>query len=147
QANATILALQTEMEALRSAPDSLRAQLIEAQTRQSDLEIANRQLQGRIRDLETQINRASLFAKDESELLKEAIALFRALKTLQRATPSEMAAAYAQFGAELGASVLQICKFATGSSEVSPDLQMELSALPGQVPPGALFLVVGYASE
>jgi outer membrane protein OmpA-like peptidoglycan-associated protein len=136
-----------ELESLRAVPDSLRAQLLESQRREAQLEAEVLQLKDRITLLEGQLNQAKLFASGENELLKEAIALFRALRKLQRASPQEMSAAYSQFDAELGANVLQTCKFATGSSEVSPELQANLLNLPSEAPSNALLLVVGYASE
>lgn len=147
QANSRIIALQTEMASLSAVPEGLRTQLLESQSREAQLRAELAQLQTRIAELESQLNRAKLFAANENELLKEAIALVRALRKLQGATPQEMSAAYSQFGAELGANVLQTCKFATGSSTVSPELEINLSTLPNEAPEDALLLVVGYASE
>lgn len=140
-------AANSEILSLRSIPDALRAQLLEAQQRKTELETEVLRLRSRVAELEGQLNQAKLFAANENELLKEAIALFRALRELQGATPQELSAAYSQFQAELGARVLQTCKFATGSSDVSPELRINLSDLPNEAPSNALLLVVGYASE
>ncbi|MBK1827741.1 OmpA family protein [Haloferula rosea] len=147
EANMRIVALQTEIQELRAVPDALRAQLLESQQRESELQSQLLLLQSKLAQLEGQLNQAKLFAANENELLKEAIALVRALRKLQGATPQELSAAYSEFGAELGANVLHICKFATGSSEVSAELQSNLSNLPNEAPENALLLVVGYASE
>lgn len=140
-------AANAQIASLRAIPDALRAQLLESQQKASQLESEVLLLRSKVAQLEGQLNQAKLFAANENELLKEAIALVRALRNLQGATPQEMSAAYSQFGAELGSNVLQTCKFATGSSEVSPELQSNLSLLPGEAPENALLLVVGYASE
>ena len=146
-ANMRIVALQTEIQELRAVPDALRAQLLESQQRESELQSQLLLLQSKLAQLEGQLNQAKLFAANENELLKEALALVRALRKLQGATPQELSAAYSEFGAELGANVLHICKFATGSSEVSAELQSNLANLPNDAPENSLLLVVGYASE
>ncbi|MGB1130876.1 MAG: OmpA family protein [Haloferula sp.] len=140
-------AANAQIASLQAIPDALRAQLLESQQKASQLESEVLLLRSKVAQLEGQLNQAKLFAANENELLKEAIALVRALRNLQGATPQEMSAAYSQFGAELGSNVLQTCKFATGSSEVSPELQSNLSLLPSEAPENALLLVVGYASE
>lgn len=140
-------AANAQIASLQAIPDALRAQLLESQRKASQLESEVLLLRSKVAQLEGQLNQAKLFAANENELLKEAIALVRALRNLQGATPQEMSAAYSQFGAELGSNVLQTCKFATGSSEVSPELQSNLSLLPSEAPENALLLVVGYASE
>ncbi|BCX46112.1 membrane protein, OmpA/MotB [Haloferula helveola] len=140
KANAQIKALQEELQRSRDEPSELRAQLIQCNTERN-------RLLAQVAELEQQLRKVTLFASSEDELIKEAVALFRALRELQGATKSELASAYSRFGAELGATVLQTCDFATGSAEVRADLEAQLRMLPSEIPENAMIFVVGYASE
>lgn len=140
RANATIAALNEEIARLQDEPNALRAQLVESNRRRNELE-------ARVAELESRLRRATLFADSENELIKEAVALFRALRQLEGASEQELTSAYSRFGAELRSEVLDTCEFATGSSEVRPDLESKLRSLPSEAPENAMLFVVGYASE
>jgi outer membrane protein OmpA-like peptidoglycan-associated protein len=104
-------------------------------------------LQARVAELESQLSRASLFAGTEAELFREAVQLFRSLRELENKPDSEIATAYSQFGAKLGANVLDKIDFPTGSSDVPPEDVAKINTFAGDAPENALILVVGYASE
>ncbi len=140
KARATITTLNEELARLRDEPGALRAELIESNRRRNELE-------ARVAELEEQLRRSTLFADSENELIKEAVALFRALRKLEGSTEQQLTAAYSRFGAELSAEVLDTCQFATGSAEVRPDLESRLRDLPAEAPANAMLFVVGYASE
>jgi outer membrane protein OmpA-like peptidoglycan-associated protein len=105
------------------------------------------ELRARVAELESRLSQATLFAGSESELLKDAVQLFRRLRELENKPDSEIATAYSQFGAQLGANVLDKIDFPTGVSEVAPELQSKIAGFPADAPDNALLLVVGYASE
>jgi outer membrane protein OmpA-like peptidoglycan-associated protein len=140
KANAAVAALNQQLAAAGDEPGQLREQLIESNRRRNELE-------ARVAELEERLRRATLFADSESELIKEAVALFRALRKLEGASESELASAYSRFGAQLGAEVLKTCSFATGSAEIQPDLESNLRTIPAEAPEDAMILAVGYASE
>jgi outer membrane protein OmpA-like peptidoglycan-associated protein len=105
------------------------------------------QLLARIAELESQLSQASLFASTEAELIKEAVALFRALRELENKPDSEINTAYSQFAVKLGAMVMERpIQFPTGVSEVSPEEIARIEGFIGEAPPEALIFVVGYAS-
>lgn len=140
RAQSTIRALQDEVDRLRAAPIDLNRQLAECRSARSLLE-------EELATLRARLSEASLFASSESELLKEGVALFQALRKLQNKTPSELADAYSRFGVELGANVLRTCTFETGKATVPPELEDLLVQIPREAPPGSMLFVVGYASE
>lgn len=105
-------------------------------------------LLARIAELESQLSQASLFASTEAELIKEAVALFRALRDLEDKPDSEINTAYSQFAVKLGSMVMERpIQFPTGVSEVSPEEIARIRSFIGEAPPEALIFVVGYASE
>ena len=104
-------------------------------------------LRARVAELESRLSQATLFAGSESELLKDAVALFRRLRELENKPDSEIATAYSQFGAQLGANVLDKIDFPTGVSDVAPELHDKIASFPAQAPDNALLVVIGYASE
>ncbi len=104
-------------------------------------------LEARIRELEAQLSQASLFAGTEAELFKEAVELFRSLRELENKPDSEIARAYSQYGANLGATVLDKLDFETGSSEVHAGDLEKIRSFVEQAPGNALLFVIGYASE
>ncbi|MCW1926043.1 OmpA family protein [Luteolibacter arcticus] len=105
------------------------------------------ELRARVAELESRLSQASLFAGSEGELLKDAVQLFRRLRELENKPDSEIATAYSQFGAQLGANVLDKIDFPTGASDVPPEVGQRIAGFPSQAPDNALLLVVGYASE
>jgi|GEM_PF-3788964 len=129
-ANAMIADLRAQLAQLGSEPAQLRQQLMEAERIRRDLE-------ARIVQLESQLNQSRLFAGTESEIMKEAIELFRALRELEGKSDSEIATAYSTFGARLGANVLKTCNFPTGSAEVPVELESGIRELTDEVPDGA----------
>ena len=139
-ANNRIALLDAELMRLRDEPGRLQQELLACQSERT-------QLLNRIAELEGQLNQANLFAANEDQILKEAIALFRELRKLEGKPDSEIMSAYSNFGKRLGAEVLKKCDFATGSSEVAPELQAGLMDVVGEVPDGAMIFVVGYASR
>ena len=139
-ANKRIIALGDEVRRLNEGPGDLQAQL-ERISAERDA------LQARVAELESQLNRASLFAGTEAELFREAVQLFRSLRELENKPDSEIATAYSQFGAKLGANVLDKIDFPTGSSDVPPEDIAKINTFPADAPDNALLLVVGYASE
>ena len=139
-ANKRIIALGEEVRRLAEGPGDLQARLQEV-TAERDALLA------RVAELESQLSRASLFAGTEAELFREAVQLFRSLRELENKPDSEIATAYSQFGAKLGANVLDKIDFPTGSSDVPPEDITKINAFAGEAPDNALILVVGYASE
>lgn len=139
-ANKRILSLDDEIRRLNEGPGDLQAQLARI-TAERDT------LLTRITELESQLARASLFAGTEAELFREAVQLFRSLRELENKPDSEIATAYSQFGAKLGANVLDKIDFPTGSSDVPPEDIAKINTFPTDAPDNALLLVVGYASE
>lgn len=103
--------------------------------------------ESRVQELEGEISKAKLFASSESELLPAAVKLFRSLRELEDRPDSDLTTAYSQFGTDLGANVLHTLKFATGSSELSPEDLDVIGQIVNDVPDGDLVLCVGYASE
>jgi outer membrane protein OmpA-like peptidoglycan-associated protein len=139
-ANKRIIALGDEIRRLSEGPADMQALLREV-TAERDALLA------RVAELESQLSRASLFAGTEAELFKEAVQLFRSLRELENKPDSEIATAYSQFGAKLGANVLDKIDFPTGSSDVPPEDVAKINTFAGEAPDNALLLVVGYASE
>lgn len=133
-------ALARQLREIEDLPETLRAELREVKRERDSLA-------ARVGELEDELRRARLFAGSESELFQEGVKLFRALRDLQGASPEELARAYSRFGADLGANVLQTCRFETASAEITPGLEEQLRDLPSEAPEGALLLAVGYASE
>lgn len=156
--------LRREMATLKSQRDALTAELATLRSQASNQggsseEFAEleRKLQeavnakaffeSRVTDLEAELAKARLFASTENELLPAAVELFRNLRKLEGRPDSELTTAYSNFGVDLGATVRHTLKFATGSSELSPEDQEMVRKLVDEVPDGDLVLAVGYASE
>lgn len=104
-------------------------------------------LQARIRELENQLSQASLFAGTEEQMFREAAELFRRLRELEDQPDSEIARAYSQFGANLGATMLDKVDFETGSATVQATDEEKILKFAAEAPENALLFVVGYASE
>ena len=139
-ANKRVIALGDEIRRLKEAPGEMQARLSAV--------IADRDsLQARLADLESRLSQASLFAGTESELFKEAVELFRSLRELENKPDSEIATAYSQFGAKMGANVLDKIDFTTGSSELPPEDITKITSFAAEAPDNALLIVIGYASE
>lgn len=139
-ANNRIALLDAELLRLRDEPARLQQELLACQSDRS-------QLMDRIAQLESELNRVNLFATTENQIMQEAIALFRELRKLEGKPDSEIMSAYSSFGKNLGAEVLKKADFATGSSEIAPELRTGLMNTVAEVPNGAMIFVVGYASR
>lgn len=135
-----LLVLREENARLRSEPGDLRQQLMASEDQR-------RLLEARVAELEQRLSQSSLFAGTEAQIMKEAIALFRALRELEGKSDSEISSAYSQFGSRLNATVLKTCNFETGSATVPDELAQTILDLPNEIPEGAMIFVVGYASE
>ena len=140
KARATITLLEKELLESRKTPDDLNRRLVEAEQEAT-------RLRSRVTELEAELQNAHLFATTEDQILREAVALYRALQNLEGSKDSEIATAYSQFGANLGANVMKTCTFTTGSAEIAPELEAGITPIPGEIPENALIFVVGYASE
>jgi outer membrane protein OmpA-like peptidoglycan-associated protein len=103
--------------------------------------------EARVKELEGDLSKASLFAKSENELLPAAVALFRSLRELEGRADSDISSAYSNLAVELGASVMKTLSFATGSSVLTPAEEETIRNLVTEVPDGDLILAIGYASE
>lgn len=140
-ANKKVIALGDELRRLSDNPDKLQGQV--AQLR-SDRDA----LQARVAELESRLSQASLFAGTESQLVSDAVELFRSLRALENKPDSEIATAYSQFGAKMGASVMdRPIAFPTGASDVAPEDLEKIKGFIGEAPDNAFIFVVGYASE
>ena len=140
-ANKKVIALGDELRRLSDNPDKLMGQV--AQLR-SDRDA----LQARVAELESRLSQASLFAGTESQLMGDAVELFRSLRALENKPDSEIATAYSQFGAKMGASVMdRPISFPTGASDVAPEDLEKIKGFIGEAPDNAFIFVVGYASE
>lgn len=104
-------------------------------------------LQARIRELENKLSQAALFAGTEDQMFHEAVELFRSLRDLENQPDSAIARAYSQYGANLGATVLDKLDFETGSATVQPGDEEKIAAFAAGAPDNALLFVIGYASE
>lgn len=139
-ANNRIALLDGELLRIAGEPARLQQELLVCQSERS-------QLLDRIAQMEAELNKVNLFAANENQIMKEAVALFQALRKLEGKPDSEIMSAYSSFGNHLGAEVLKKCNFATGSSDVAPELQSGLMNTVAEVPDGAMIFVVGYASR
>lgn len=152
-------ALQSQIQSLEGQLASLRQQLEETPadlpeeevTRwQQRLDEANRArefLEARLEQMEQELSKARLFANSENELLPAAVELFRSLRKLENRTEAEISSEYAELGAKIGASVLHMLSFETGSSRLSSVDEDRIRTIAAEVPDGDLVLFVGYASE
>lgn len=140
KANATIGVLQKEIERLGKGPDDLKKMLYEI-TAERD------RLRAQVAELQAQASKNSLFAGTESQLFKEAVELFRSLRTLENKSDSEITQAYSQYGIRFGASVFGQLAFPTGSSELDPSDIERVRHFPGEAADNAYIIVIGYASE
>ena len=144
-------ALATEVSSLKqplaNASGASSADMADLERRLEETRRAKDFFESRVRELEGEINKAKLFASSESELLPAAVQLFRSLRKLENRPDSDLTTAYSQFGTDLGANVLHTLKFATGSSDLTPEDENVLRQIVNDVPEGDLILCVGYASE
>jgi outer membrane protein OmpA-like peptidoglycan-associated protein len=158
--------LKTENEALKSQRDVLNAEVARLREQlaantgtlpadqvaqwERRLEEANRArefLESRTEQLERELAQARIFASSENELLPAAVELFRTLRKLENKPEAEIEAEYSRIGVAMGANVLHMLAFETGSTELSAADQDRLRSLVAEVPDGDLVLCVGYASE
>jgi len=140
RANATITALQKEIERLGKGPAELQSMLSEL-TRERD------RLRAQVAELEARVSKSSLFAATEGQLFSEVVELFRSLRQLENLPDSEITQAYSQYGLKFGASVFGPLAFPTGSSELAPQDVERVLNFPADAADNALIIVIGYASE
>lgn len=139
-ANKRVISLGDELRRLKEGPGDMQARL--------NAVIADRDsLKARLAELESRLSQASLFAGTESQLFKEAVELFRSLRDLENKPDVEISAAYSQFGAKLGANVLDRIDFPTGSADLPPEDLTKITSFAAEAPDNALLIVIGYASE
>ena len=103
--------------------------------------------EARAKDLESELNKARLFASSENELLPAAVELFRNLRQLENMPDSEISSAYSSLAVKLGANVIKTLNFATGSSALATSDDEAIRNLVADIPDGDLLLSIGYASE
>ncbi len=158
--------LKTENEALKSQRDVLNAevarlrgelaanngampadQVAQWERRLEEAGRARQFLESRVEQLERELSQAKLFASSESELVPAAVKLFRSLRKLENKTDVEIDAEYSRIGVDLGANVLHMLAFETGSAELSAADQERIRGMVADIPDGDLVLCVGYASE
>ena len=158
--------LKIENEALKSQRDVLNAevarlrgelaansgsmpadQLAQWERRLEEANRAREFLESRAAQLERELAQARIFANSENELLPAAVELFRLLRKLENKPEAEIEAEYSRMGAALGANVLHMLAFETGSTVLSAADQERIRSLVADVPDGDLVLCVGYASE
>ncbi|MGJ8635153.1 MAG: OmpA family protein [Luteolibacter sp.] len=121
---------------------------VDLQRRFDESERARLFFENRVKELEAQLSKASLFAESEDDLLPAAVELFRRLRQMEGLKDSDFTTEYSKLGVELGANVLHTLNFATGSSELSPEDEAHISRIvSNDVPDGDLILIIGYASE
>ncbi|WP_367874797.1 OmpA family protein [Luteolibacter sp. Populi] len=140
RANATIVALQKEIERLGKGPAELQSMLSEL-TRERD------RLRAQVAELEARVLKGSLFAATEGQLFSEVVELFRSLRQLENLPDSEITQAYSQYGLKFGASVFGQLSFPTGSSDLAPPDIERVRNFPADAADNALIIVIGYASE
>lgn len=139
-ANKRIISLGDEVRRLKAEPGEMQARLNEVLAERDSAK-------ARLAELESRLSQASLFAGTESQLFKEAVELFRSLRDLENKPDVEISAAYSQFGAKLGANVLDRIDFPTGSSDLPPEDVTKITGFAAEAPDNALLIVIGYASE
>lgn len=158
--------LRREIAALKQQRDVLTAQLdqtrqelaantggisaeihADLQRRLEEITRARDFFEARAGELEGQLSKAKLFAKNDNELLPEAVELVRGLRKLEGKSDSEISSAYSSLGVELGASVLHTLNFNTGSSDLNAADEEIIRKLLDEIPDGDMLLAVGYASE
>ena len=158
--------LRREIAALKQQRDVLTAQLdqtrqelaantggisaeihADLQRRLEEITRARDFFEARSGELEGQLSKAKLFAKNDNELLPEAVELVRGLRKLEGKSDSEISSAYSSLGVELGASVLHTLNFNTGSSDLNAADEEIIRKLLDEIPDGDMLLAVGYASE
>jgi len=101
-----------------------------------------------IQRLRALLDRARLFIESEKDLPAVASRLYSKLKTLDNVHGADLAAAYENIEATLGARVIHRQNFSTGTSQITFDHEsMIKNSLAKNTGPDSFFLVVGYASK
>ena len=101
-----------------------------------------------IQRLRALLDRARLFIESEEDLPAEAARLFAKLRTLDNTRGADLATAYKEIEATLGAKVIHRQSFETGSSQITFNREtMIKNAMGGVAGVNSFFLVVGYASK
>ncbi len=145
-------ALSIELNAMREKMTGMTAgasadDYADLQRRYEEAKRAKEFFEARVKELEGDLSKSKLFARNENELLPAAVELFSQLRRLEDKPDSDLTSAYSRFGLELGANVLQTVTFATGSYDLTSETQSKIQSLIDEMPDGDLLFVVGYASR
>jgi flagellar motor protein MotB len=144
---ADLARVRDELAAQRATANVPSDEIVQWERRLEEATRARQFLETRVGQLEQELSKAKLFAKSENDLLPAAVQLFRSLRKLENKSDSEITAEYANLGVELGASVMHVMSFETGSSAMAAADDARIRAIVSEVPDGDLVLFVGYASE
>ncbi len=145
-------ALYTELELLREKMKTMSSgasaeDYADLMRRYEESNRAKEFFEARVKELESDLTKAKLFASSENELLPAAVELFRSLRLLEGKPDSEIATSYSSLGVKLGANVMKTLSFATGSSALNTADDQAIREIVDEVPDGDLVLAIGYASE
>jgi outer membrane protein OmpA-like peptidoglycan-associated protein len=100
-----------------------------------------------IQRLRAELDNTRLFVEKGKDLPAIAAKLFERLKTLDNLSGEALTNAYQQIEMDLGARIVHLQSFATGSAEVTLDREKMIKAAATlKAKPNSFFLVVGYAS-
>jgi outer membrane protein OmpA-like peptidoglycan-associated protein len=130
------------VDQLRSENEDLRARLASL----TNLESENRELREKVRELQTIVDRATLYVESVEALPANAQLLYRELERLEGTDPNALAGKYGLLAEQLQARPLRSIDFETGSSQLTTE---EVATIRNEVAssePGSYLLVVGYAS-
>ncbi len=147
QRDALSIELNAAREQLKNASGISSDDYAALQRRYDEAARAKDFFESRVKELEGDLSKAKLFARNEDELLPAAVELVRTLRKLEDKPDSDLTSAYSRIGMELGADVMQTVTFATGSYDLTTENQEIIRGLIEKMPDGDLLLVVGYASR
>lgn len=139
--------LQQELTQLRSQQRSMvdSTVLTRLQSELDQLREQNRTLRAENQRLLTELSGAKLFVTRD-DLSPRAVALYRALKSLEPEDHRKRLETYDTIRSQLSASVRETIAFKTNQAIIAPEHESHLSDMVEAAPPQAFFLVVGYAS-
>jgi len=101
-----------------------------------------------IQRLRAELDKARLFVERGKDLPAIAAKLYERLKTLDNLSGEALTNAYQQIELDLGARIVHLQTFATGSAKITMDREKMIKAATTiKSKPNSFFLVVGYASK
>ena len=101
-----------------------------------------------IQRLRAELDKARLFVERGQDLPAIAAKLYERLKTLDNLSGEALTNAYQQIELDLGARIVHLQTFATGSAKITMDREKMIKAATTiKSKPNSFFLVVGYASK